>query len=361
MVTHTSLGQSQKLDPYIALGVHMDSSIYEHDYHSLSPLLDYNVFSRKALHYFKVSEEEALAFEEELREQISMEDILGVLVEDDGRYEFVKVLDKANGEKSLLFRQVYSDGWLNYQEYLLHTIGDKLLIKDIYSYESGSYLSDRIGTSYLTEDIYPVRSGYVQQYHALADSIFYYNQMTAFKESWRVYQTLPRYYKDKESYLLSAIIALSAIEVDKEIPLLQRYQDKYPQSPGVHLVMTDVYKARGLMDAAIKELEILEEYIGGDAFLMYKKAECYATKGDLKKAEKLCKVIIEEKNEMTEAELLLLDCYYLRGKHKFFLENLLVLAEKLSVEPEVLCPPEDYPVFFSSDIWQEWLKRTKNG
>ncbi|MEH0158716.1 hypothetical protein V6R21_32065 [Limibacter armeniacum] len=343
-----------KKDPCLDFALTIDSSLYHRDPTFFTQNIDYDAFTKKVFAPFNITPVEASSLKGELQQQLNIGDIVLQSIGTDGIYEFVRILEKSSVRKSLLFRHVGEDGWLNYHEIYLSQIGDSYKIEDIYTYDAGLWLSETISSVLVMESDLPLKNRNAGENQLLIDSVFIMNQQGDFSETMKYYKRLPSVYQDKEALLISALIAAFAVKDSSKDALINRYLVKHPQSPGLTLVLADIYTQERRTHKALKQYEFLDVLIGGDIYLDYKKAELLVKEGKVKKGEKMCEDIIQRKEEMIEARLLLMDCYYIRKKYSEFLVQLETLASSMETTPSKVFAAEDYPEFFNSERWEKY-------
>lgn len=346
-------GQGQ-MSPQMKLALAIDSSLYHRSPKVFQDSWDYEVFTRKVLKPFKLSPEEILYLGEDLKNNLNIGEVLLETMGDTGSYEFVKVLEKPNRKKSLLFRSVDKEDWLNYHEIYLSRVGGSYKIEDIYTYDAAVWLSSSISSIFIEEGGFPVKNPALTKYMSLGDSVFYLNRVGQFDKALELYKKLPQVYQNKEELLISAIVAASFENQEVQDKYIQRYISLYPSQPGLSLILIDIFASEGEYNKAIAQVDYLNKMIGGDTYLDYKKALLLFKGGEIKKSKKACLKLIKKEAHLGEVRILLLDCYYSQKKFNLFLGELVEIAKVTNQKPSEVFHEEDYPDFFISKEWSEY-------
>ena len=199
-------------------------------------------------------------------------------VSQDGSYELVKQYEK-DGIQHLIFR-MYSPEGLNYHDFQLARLNDKVYIADVYIYLVGDDFS-----SILTELVKSISGdefGKVKKNSSALETMQTFKRLMnqeRFEEAKKYYDNLPPDLKDQKLIRVMGIQVASKLDNESYLAELEAFEKLYPNEPNVHLMLIDANILRKEYDKAMENIQQLDKIISKDPFLDYYRALVVKMKG----------------------------------------------------------------------------------
>ncbi|AZQ64448.1 hypothetical protein EI427_20190 [Flammeovirga pectinis] len=345
-------------DKELALAITIDSAVYHESGDVVDYKINYDVFTQRVFQKLHRNSSDWKEYIQVFKEQLRLGDLLVEQIGNNGEYAFVKILENNKGNKSLLYRVLKGDGWLDYNEMLLaqNHYGAWQII-DIYFYSGGAFFSDIVATMLAEENPDLVTNKLYQESLLRIRELYGYNQQGLYGNTLTSYDSLSNYFKKQKSPRLALIQAQAAQGNLSELEALKdKYLIDYPFDKSIRLLMSEIYGAVDNYELSKLMLDELSDLIGGDDYLLLREAEIYLSWQKGSKSKKILKKLIKSEVYQTEARLLLLDVYYSEGNYKNLLDELLKVSDEVGVAPKEILPEEQYHQFYISSYWTRYKK-----
>jgi tetratricopeptide (TPR) repeat protein len=308
---------------------------------------------------------ELTTFNSAIRDELPVVFISAVLreVENGAYYNFVNFDYDAFGNYYLLFR-LFSEGGLNYHEYLLsqNEEGD-FVISDIYIYLTGEYLSESMSRYYLAgatkllnEELYEKEDFRVLDYSDKIQQIQQLLQWGRKDMALEIYKEIPEEVRKEKTVRLYALQLIDSESQEEEYSqILEEYLKDYPEDPSLYLVSIDHYVIKEDYAKAQAMIDTLG-MLTNDSFLYFLQGNMEYLKGELEKAEEHYQFILTEYPGFLEAYNVMLGLYIEQKRYGKGVDVLRSLGENFEVDRSILdeMVREDFPEFAASPQYQNW-------
>jgi tetratricopeptide (TPR) repeat protein len=308
---------------------------------------------------------ELTTFNSAIRDELPVVFISAVLreVENGAYYNFVNFDYDAFGNYYLLFR-LFSEGGLNYHEYLLsqNEEGD-FVISDIYIYLTGEYLSESMSRYYLAgatkllnEELYEKEDFRVLDYSDKIQQIQQLLQWGRKDMALEIYKEIPEEVRKEKTVRLYALQLIDSESQEEEYSqILEEYLKDYPEDPSLYLVSIDHYVIKEDYAKAQAMIDTLG-MLTNDSFLYFLQGNMEYLKGKLEKAEEHYQFILTEYPGFLEAYNVMLGLYIEQKRYGKGVDVLRSLGENFEVDRSILdeMVREDFPEFAASPQYQNW-------
>lgn len=348
----------QSIDATFETAITIDSTIFHEDASYLDGLIDHAAFVRNVFKHYDLSQEELLAYEESFQQDLSIGEIVIAQTGEYGEYHFLKVTEFEQ-KKALLFRQLDDDHWLSYHFMMItEDRAGKIWVSDIFLADVGMWVSEVVSTAIALDTTIPMKNETYRKRLLQLDSMFVYNEEAQYDQSLKVYQKMSPFFQKQRPVKIAAMMS-SSLSMNEELfnQLVGEYQSSYPYDISLYLNLLEINERKHKTEKAIQSLDMLDDIIGGDPYLTYRKAENYTSSGYFSKAEKICKKLIKQETLVVESKLLLMECHYWKGGYQHFLRELISLSELLNVEPVSIFNENEYVDFFNSEVWANYIAK----
>ncbi|MBB6463248.1 hypothetical protein [Flammeovirga kamogawensis] len=345
-------------DKELALAITIDSAVYHESGDVVDYKINYDVFTQRVFQKLHRNSSDWKDYIQVFKEQLRLGDLLVEQIGNNGEYAFVKILEDDKGDKTLLYRVLKGDGWLDYNEMLLaqNHYGAWQII-DIYFYSGGAFFSDVVATMLADENPDLVTNKIYQESLLRIREMYDYNQQGLYGNTLISYDSLSNYFKKQKSPRLALIQAQAAQGNLSELEILKdKYLIDYPYDKSIRLLMSEVYGAVDNYELSKLMLDELSDLIGGDDYLLLREAEIFLSWQKEGKSKKILKKLIKSEIYQTEARLLLLDVYYAEENYKNLLDELLKVSDEVGVAPKEILSEEQYHQFYISSYWLKYKK-----
>lgn len=180
-----------------------------------------------------------------------------------GHYEFLHFHPR-NGIPHLLFRMT-SDRGLNYHDYEIRVVDDRLYITDMFIYMSGDYLSQTMnGTiqNLISQQkhlsvIEPEMQTQLENIRKLDEAI---NQ-DEYHKALEIYNALPKKTQKGKAFMNYKIIIASNTDSVLYQKTITEYEKLFPDDPSLYLMNIDKYILKGNMGKALWSVNKLDEIV----------------------------------------------------------------------------------------------------
>jgi hypothetical protein len=193
----------------------------------------------------------------------------------EGSYQFVKSYVKDN-RQHLIFRLFTSDNAINYHDFELVKLNDKIKAADVYVYTTGENFSktlvDLLGPTMNTDDWSAAEKERVN----LITKLNNYNKKKEFTESKKLLDNSPAEFKKEKIYhLLQMQVATSLDDDEAHNKAVADYKASFPDEPNIYLVQIDYFFAKEDYAGSLECVNKLDSIINKDVFLDYYRALIY--------------------------------------------------------------------------------------
>lgn len=252
----------------------------------LKSRLDYESIFKKILstdeEYIKHNE----AFKTYILNSYHLGDVITAQIKAGADYKFHKMI-----QNEALFRLVPPRGGLNYHSYQIHQKNGQFLIKDIYLYLSGNYLSESIEQSYHAflyskEPKFRSDSNKVQKVldgERISRAQIYY-QVKKYQQAQAAIDSVEGELMESKSYLIFKQMIYAKMDLLSFEAMAAVFENFYPNDPSMHLTLIDGFIQIGKFDEALKRVNQLDSILLIDHYLNFHRANIYFLKGHAKKA-----------------------------------------------------------------------------
>jgi tetratricopeptide (TPR) repeat protein len=218
-------------------------------------------------------------------------------VKNGGRYSLLRTRE-VDGRQRVLMRQIGGNGGVNYHDYLLVRSPDgKVVAEDLFVLSIGEMCSQTYRREFLN-----ILASAKQELIALKesdqtylDNISEVRKMLAAmrdgqsKEVLKIFRKLPAELQKDKLLQLAAIKATQDGEESEYLIELERFRKSNPKDAAIDLFSVDFYILKKQYDLALKSIDQVDKFVGGDPFLKIVKGDVLNQMG--KKAE--AKMLIE--------------------------------------------------------------------
>ena len=274
----------------------------------------------------------------------------------DGSFTFIRAYRK-NEKTKLLFRLI-SDYGLNYHEYEVEQRGDRIVIVDGYIYISAQTISstfEQVYTEYLL-NIYRYTEN--RRYNDPCKKIQRLAESGKTLKAYKKWEKLPSLIRYTKSNQLLGINLAKKINKKTYFGTYIEFLEHFPDEPGKFFVSLDGLIEHEYLQAALKNIDILDETIQNDPLLNVLRANIYYKSGNTKGAETCLHQVIESMPEYETGYISLLDIYLEENEFEKATELLDKIVLTFDTVKEDLLPfIENHPDFKDSAEYKSWIDR----
>jgi hypothetical protein len=227
-----------------------------------------------------------------------------------GTYQFVKQYEKDNIQH-LVFRS-YNDQF-NYHDIELFRKGDKIKIADIYIYATGENLSNTLAQSLLSMNKQVNKKDFEPRDVQKVQLIKNYILQNEHQKADELFKQLPSFIRRQKLYKYIYIQIASGLGTEKYLEALTKFQQEYPDSPNMYLLMLDAYFLKQDYAGAMQCINKLDSLIDKDPFLDYYRALIYKQSKDRPNTFASLERLHKNMPEFTDGTVELI-CYYAEEK-----------------------------------------------
>lgn len=187
-----------------------------------------------------------------------------------GGYELVKQYEK--DKKQHLVYRFYGDDGLNYHDFELTKIGDKVWIADIFFYITGENFSKSLGDFV---------SNVSRESKVDAQDLLALNKMKELvaqdkhQEAKSVYDGLPQAMKNQKIAQVYNLTICSALDAEVYTKALSEFEVRFKHEPNMYLSLIDAYVLRKDFDKALEAINKIDAMINKDPYLEYYRYSFY--------------------------------------------------------------------------------------
>ncbi len=299
------------------------------------------------------------AFNEGFIEGVRQEFDLGAgiieLTSSEGSFSFIRAYQK-NGKSKILFRLISAYG-IDYHEYEVDVCEGKTVIVDGYIFTSAQTISnifEQIYTQYLLTLHRFVEQRPVKDINLKIQELA---ESGKFEKAYKKWGKLPNYIRYSKSNQLLGINL--ATELDKEVffGTYIEFMHRFPNEPGKYLVTLNGLVKHGYYQAALNNIDKLDETVQNDPMLDIIRANVYYELGNATDAEICLNRLIESMPEYENGYINLLGLYL---EEKEFIKATQLLDKIIftfDTSKEDLIPIfSNHPDFMNSTEYRNWLE-----
>lgn len=281
-------------------------------------------------------------------------------------YDFISYYQAGPNEYHLMFR-LFSDEGLNYHDYrLFKDEAGAYRIRDVYFYLTGEPYSLALRRIYLMayNELTQLENPDLENariVQGIQKMVPVREKMMAgdFPAAWALLQTMPEELMRDKSILTTKIQVAMNLNDSLYLEALNEYIDLYPHDPSVFLVSIDKYIMDQNFDQALNMVDSLDASVYGDEFLEFYRGNINYMKGDMARAEKHFRSLLEYFPDYVEGHDRLLTVYAETEQYPKAVEVLDVFLNKFEVDKMdvVGYVTETYPKFARSEAFKAWAKK----
>ncbi|MBN1599439.1 MAG: hypothetical protein JW894_14185 [Bacteroidales bacterium] len=289
-------------------------------------------------------------------------DIGTVLVDEiysNGTYSFHKAY-YTDGKAKMLFRLMTNEG-INYHEFEVQIIDEKMKIVDAYIFLAAEYLSEMVNRLYIAN--MPVKycseSDLIKQaeYKELESIKVFFGENKSAK-AYREWKKLDPEYKSLKEYQVLGIQLAAHTNEEKFLEHYVEFRNNLNDTKGKYLLPVEGLMAYGYYKESLECIDSLDKCLGKDPMLNLWRANIFYNLNDYEKAAGYYNIIIETYPEYEFTYFTLLGIYIEEKKY----DKATSLLEKMTFTfnrykedfQEILV---EYPDFLHSAEYTEWLKQ----
>lgn len=267
-----------------------------------------------------------------------------------GNIELISV--RTEGEKpSLIFRLTGAKG-INYHEYYVESLNDKLKLTDVYIYSTGQLISESVGQLYVSS-WYNIENDYARELQKI-------NQLKfdrKIKKAFHIWEQLPDAAKKEKANLLLGIELSTHLNTNDFYNTYNLFSLHYPEEPGKYLIPLDGLIASGLYETALQNLDSLDKLVQTDPILDFVRANIYYEAHKPAKAKESLNKLIEAMPQFELAYFSLLDIYLKENDYQGATGLLSKMTLVFNNYKEDYTPLfADYPDFIESNEYRDWIQ-----
>ena len=279
-------------------------------------------------------------------------------------YSFLHV-QPIKGQQHALFRLVDPKGSVNYHGYILAKQADRVRAVDVYIFSMGETMSQGLRRTYLTMAVGATpegRAGLSSSESLYAQHLAEVNQLMRharsgrYVDAMRIYHGLPELLQRDKGILMFRLGAAKHGGQQAYIEAVDAFRQSYPDDPALRLLLMDVYALRKDYAAALREIDQLDEIVGGDPYLHLVRGGIPLLQGDEAAAQAHLRRAIEEDPQLLSAYKILLGIAVNQEDHDETLRLLRVMTEEHGQQfPDLAAVPK-YAKFARTPQYQQWLE-----
>lgn len=346
------------------IGNKMDSTLTAGDASYVNKLYDLKSFSNK----FVVKDDNNeirqfnKGFYKGFSEKFKFGDLMLGHISRGSSYDFMNAFIDKDSTYSLMFR-IYGEG-INYHKHILKKINGKLKITDSYIYLTGEYLSDTFGNIYRgffndkglkSENVFKNEIKDLNIVKNIKKLISEKENKKALKE----FEKLSKNAKQKKIYLITKVLAASNLTEEIYKQVLTEYESKFPNDPSLYLVSVDGLIMAEKYDEAIKNINKLDDALGGDDFLNLLRGNVMYTAKNYPKAIEYFSLLTNDYPNFIDAYDSLLTVYVESNDLEKAIEILDVFINNFETSKKDLVEiiKENYIEFSKTNEFINWSKK----
>lgn len=297
----------------------------------------------------------------------NLDNVIRTIFQSFDSFDYVNY-SEGEGYYTILIRGSGDEGGLNYLELELDIAKkEELRIIDIYSYFSGEYISTTMNRnvkmiisengmmSKILSSLSLTDREYTESLPKLVKMEKYRN-MGDFNEILKVYDTLPSSIKKEKTFLIVAISAAQSVDEERYLKLIKLYESEFPEDPSLPLLSLDYYLLRGEIETANKQVDKLDEIVGGDNYLNVIRSNICIIAEDKVCAKSHLETAIQNNEFEEEAYWGLLELELRDNNYKKVSSYLSLLSDNFGYEftEEALGQVDIYKNYLKSEDFKEW-------
>lgn len=319
---------------------------------------DYKAFSSVVSKQLNLSKEEEKSLG--LESTLSKEGVLRKLSSDIKNFEFLRV-QKINGRFHFLGRIILKNNGINYIHFSVKK-DKKLMINDGYSFLINDYFSKSVSDVLMF--ILPDKENEEKDIAAKAELLNMKKIVAAknqgdYKKMLKLYSGLKDGQRKLKTFLNLRLYAAQNVSNEEYKKAIDYYYKLYPNEPGLTLMMIDRYLLDDNYDFALQAINKTDSIVGGDVYLETLRASVSTLVDDYETARTSYEAYFKKfPNDPDNAEAypiyISILVYY--DEYVKAIEATKTCKKKFGVDALKEFTEEDYPQFFSSQEYKEYIE-----
>ncbi len=341
----------------------LEEGFRDRDAAALDKALDLDALFEKALRGVPADEKNKAAFVRGAKRSAQVGRKVTQALGESGTLKLLRVR-RFEGRPRALFRMLVDDTF-NYYEFLLDASPrGGLRIVDLYIALTGEWLSDsmrRLYVSMLASE--PGFAGkLVGKENEVLRGMPKLARMNALleqgkaEEAYRLYDELPAALKAERLAHVQRCRAAQGVGEKEALGALEEFRKAFPGDGAAAIYGLGTYSMAKKWDLALRAMDEIEAWAGGDAYLHCQRALLHLEKGDFAKAKASALRAAAMEKTLDDAYWTLVTISLKEPAYGDTAKWLTVLEKDLKQELLDLTKVEDYAGFVKSPEYREWLK-----
>jgi hypothetical protein len=274
-------------------------------------------------------------------------------IEPDAKFSFLHLKDGAPIIRKLA--KVKKTSAVTYFKLVLGTTKSDSVVRidDAYSFTEGTTISES-----LAETIDAGLKAGISSSHDLENAMVQIKTLRAQKkpeEAMAVLDGLPEDMRNLRALRVIRVFVAREISTERYSQEMASVLAKYPNDPSLALIAVDEAALRKDYPATIKQIDILDQAIGGDAFQDAVRASIYFQAGDFVQARARAEAAVKVEPTLVRAQFSLVDAEAALHDNAAVLASLRTLAKLgQTLSAAALAPLPHYTEFAKSPEFQTW-------
>lgn len=274
-------------------------------------------------------------------------------IEPDAKFSFLHLKDGAPIIRKLA--KVNKTSAVTYFKLVLGTTKSDNVVRidDAYSFTEGTTISEG-----LAETVDAGLKAGISSTHDLETAMTQIKTLRAQKkpqEAMAVLDGLPEEMRDLRALRVIRVFVAREISNERFSQEMASVLAKYPNDPSLALIAVDEAALRKDYPATLKQIDILDKAIGGDAFQDAVRASIYFQSGDFQQARAHAEAAVKVEPTLVRAQFSLIDAEAALHDNAAVLGSLQTLAKLgQTLSASMLAPLPHYTDFAKSPEFQTW-------
>lgn len=279
-----------------------------------------------------------------------------------GSYRLLR-LQEVEGVRWALFRVLDSEGQINYHRFRVARQADRVTVVDVETVRWGESVSQTVRRMYLAmaddanrgwiDSFFGETSAYVTHQAELV-RLCEQVENQQYTEALQTYDTLPETLQCDKTALLARITAAQALDDPASTEMLTHFRQRYPRDRSWPLLLLDFSLLDEDHAGALRAIEQLDQFVGGDPYLHMMRAHVYSALDDFATARIALRRAIDEEPDLLAAYGMLLNLALEHQDHDETLQMLRVLSTRFDAQFDELTLFPEYDTFTESPQYQQW-------
>ena len=274
------------------------------------------------------------------------------------------------GEFYIILVRFSGSNGLNYIEFKLDKNSEgEISIVDYYPYITGEYVSSTLGRmvkiiysaqeeNFLSALISGASTKEKEFTQSLPKLIEIQNnvRLENYDEAKKIYDSLPESVQNNKIFIISIMQVAQNTEGNFYLDLIDRYARYYPEDPSLPLIALDSYLLRGNIEGAQRQINILDEAVGGDNYLNVMRGNIAVMGGDIEAGRSYFNRALTENRYVEDAYWGLIEICLAEKDFESIIKHLNNLIELFGYSfSETDFQYEIYTEFSDSEEFRKWI------